>query len=58
LIAVLPALTLATGSGVASPLGFLFGTSAGLLCLAGGLCLGFLGLGWIERIAAALEQEA
>lgn len=57
LIAVLPALTLATGSGVGSPLGFLFGTPAGLLCLAGGLCLGFLGLGWLERIAAALEQE-
>jgi tight adherence protein B len=57
LIAFLPVLTLATGSGIGSPIGFLFGTSAGLLCLSGGLSLAFLGLGWIERIAAALEQE-
>jgi tight adherence protein B len=57
LIAGLPALTLATGSGIGSPVGFLFGTGVGLLCLGGGLGLGFLGLAWIEQIAVALEQE-
>jgi tight adherence protein B len=57
LIAGLPVLTLATGSGIGSPIGFLFGTVAGLLCLLGGLVLGLLGLGWIEHIAVALEAE-
>jgi tight adherence protein B len=57
LIAALPALTLTTGSGIGSPIGFLLETSAGLLCLAGGLGLGLIGLSWIERIASALEQE-
>lgn len=57
LIAGLPVLTLATGSGIGSPIGFLFGTAPGLLCLAGGLGLGLLGLAWIEHIATALEAE-
>jgi tight adherence protein B len=58
LIAGLPILTLATGSGIGSPVSFLLGTGPGLLCLAGGLALAFVGLGWIERIASTLEREA
>lgn len=54
LLAALPllGLGLAAGSG-ARPLDFLFGTPAGLACLAAGLGLDALGLWWSTRIAAA-----
>lgn len=58
LMAGLPVATLLLGSGTGgSPVGFLLTTSAGLLCLAGGLALAFLGLWWIEVIADSVERE-
>ncbi len=56
LIAVLPVMTLAMSSGTGDPVGFLLGTLPGLVCLAAGLTLALLGLGWIERIAASVER--
>lgn len=58
LMAALPLLTLAVGSGAGDPVGFLLGTPAGLACAAGGLALALAGVAWIEAIASALEREA
>ena len=58
LMAALPLLTLAVGSGAGDPVGFLLGTPAGLACAAAGLVLALAGVAWIEAIASALEREA
>lgn len=58
LMAALPVLTLAVGSGAGDPVGFLLGTPAGLACAAAGLALAVAGVAWIEAIAASLEREA
>jgi tight adherence protein B len=52
MLAVLPVGVLLLGSGVGGdPVGFLLGSTAGLVCLALGLGLCFAGLLWLERIA-------
>lgn len=56
LIAGLPVLTLLISSGTGDPVGFLLGTAPGVVCLGMGLSLALFGLGWIERIAAGVEQ--
>jgi len=54
LVAALPLLTLALGSGTGgSPVGFLLGTTPGLLVAVVGVAWGLVGLWWIERIAGA-----
>lgn len=58
LMAALPLLTLAVGSGAGDPVGFLLGTPAGLLCAAAGVALALVGVGWIEAIASSLERDA
>lgn len=58
LMAALPLLTLAVGSGAGDPVGFLLGTPAGLVCAAAGVALALAGVGWIEAIAASLERDA
>jgi tight adherence protein B len=58
LMAALPLLTLAVGSGAGDPVGFLLGTPAGLACAAAGVALALAGVAWIEGIAASLEREA
>ncbi|MFD0805898.1 type II secretion system F family protein [Nocardioides caeni] len=59
LLAVLPALALAMGSGAgADPLGFLVGQPAGIACLAGGLLLTGLGLAWIDALARGVEASS
>lgn len=58
LMAALPLLTLAVGSGAGDPIGFLVGTPVGLACAAAGLGLGFVGVAWIEAIATGLEEDA
>lgn len=58
LMAALPLLTLAVGSGAGDPVGFLLGTPAGLLCAAAGVALALAGVGWIETIASSLERDA
>ena len=52
MLAVLPLGVLLLGTGIGGdPVGFLTGTTAGLVCLAVGLALSFAGLLWLERIA-------
>ena len=52
MLAVLPLGVLALGAGIGGdPVGFLVGTTPGLVCLALGLALSFAGLWWLERIA-------
>jgi tight adherence protein B len=52
MLAVLPVGVLLLGAGVGGdPIGFLTGTTPGLVCLALGLALSFSGLLWLERIA-------
>lgn len=55
LVAALPLLTLAMAAGTgADPWGFLTGRPAGLACLGSAAALIFLGLWWIDRIAASV----
>ena len=57
LVALLPVVTLAMASGAGgNPWRFLLGRPAGLACLACGAFLVFLGLWWIDRIAAAATR--
>ncbi len=52
MLAVLPIAVLLLGAGVGGdPIGFLTGSTPGLVCLALGLALSFSGLLWLERIA-------
>jgi tight adherence protein B len=52
MLAVLPLGVLLLGSGIGGdPVGFLIGSTAGLVCLALGLGLSFAGLSWLDRIA-------
>ncbi|HET8983097.1 MAG TPA: type II secretion system F family protein [Pedococcus sp.] len=52
LVAVLPVVVLAMGSGLGSdPWAFLLTTPLGLACLGGGLVLTYSGLAWIDKIA-------
>jgi tight adherence protein B len=52
MLAVLPVGVLLLGTGIGGdPFGFLTGTTGGLVCLALGLSLSFVGLLWLERIA-------
>jgi tight adherence protein B len=52
MLAVLPVGVLLLGSGIGGdPVGFLTGSTAGLVCLAVGLGLSYAGLLWLERIA-------
>ncbi len=53
LVSVLPVVVLVAAQGIgARPWTFLFSTTPGSLCLAGGVALSGLGLAWIDRIAA------
>jgi len=55
LVMVLPLASLAMSAGIGGdPWHFLLATPAGLACLGGGLLSGWLGLLWIDRIAAAV----
>lgn len=57
LVAALPVATLAMASGVgADTWGFLLHHPAGVACLAAGVALVLAGLGWIDRIAAAVTS--
>lgn len=52
MLALLPLFVLLLGIGVGGdPVGFLLGTSAGLVVLGCGLALSFAGLWWLERLA-------
>ena len=52
MLAVLPLGVLLLGTGIGGdPVGFLTGSTAGLVCLAVGLALSYAGLLWLERIA-------
>lgn len=51
LLAVLPIGVLLIGRGTGGdPFAFLFGSTAGLVCLGGGMSLSWAGLAWLERI--------
>lgn len=57
LVAVLPVLTLAMGSGAGGdPWAFLLTHPVGLTCLAGGVAFGLAGLAWIEAIARDVDR--
>lgn len=56
LMAVLPLLTLAVGSGAGDPVAFLLRTPPGLACAGAGLLLALAGVAWIEAIAASVER--
>lgn len=59
LLAVLPFLSLAMGSGVGGdPVRFLVGTPWGFGCLASGLLLDLVGLWWIDRLAESIADAA
>jgi tight adherence protein B len=52
MLAVLPVGVLLLGAGIGGdPVGFLTGSTAGLVCLGAGLGLSYAGLLWLERIA-------
>jgi len=58
LLAALPGLALLMGSGAgARPLHFLLAHPAGLICLAGGLAAGYVGLAWIEALARDVDRH-
>jgi tight adherence protein B len=58
LVAVLPVASLAMSTGIGGdPWRFLLATPAGLTCLTIGACLAWLGLLWIDRIAAAVLTD-
>ncbi|MBA2464782.1 MAG: type II secretion system F family protein [Nocardioidaceae bacterium] len=57
LVALLPVVTLSMASGAGgNPWSFLLDQPAGLVCLATGASLVFLGLWWIDRIALAAAR--
>lgn len=56
LLAMLPVGVLLIGRGAGGdPFAFLFGSTAGLICLGGGLALSWAGLAWLERIARSVQ---
>jgi len=58
LLAVLPLGVLLLGSGIGGdPVGFLTGSTAGLVCLALGIALSFGGLLWLEAIAGRVLRR-
>ena len=58
LVAVLPVVVLAMGSGLGSdPWAFLLTTPFGLTCLGGGLALTYAGLTWMDKIATAAVES-
>jgi tight adherence protein B len=58
LLAVLPLGVLLLGSGIGGdPVGFLTGSTAGLVCLAVGIGLSFGGLLWLDRIAGRVLRR-
>lgn len=57
LVALLPVVVLSGAQGIgARPWQFLFLTTPGTVCLAGGLALALIGLTWIDRIATAARK--
>ena len=58
MVALLPVGTLAMSAGIGGdPWSFLFGRPVGLACLAAGAGLVFVGLAWIDRVAAVAEPS-
>lgn len=58
MLAVLPVGVLLLGAGVGGdPVGFLTGSTPGLVCLTLGLALGFGGMLWLERIAERVQRR-
>ena len=58
MLAVLPVGVLLLGSGIGGdPIGFLTGTTPGLVCLALGIGLSFGGLLWLDRIAGRVLRR-
>jgi tight adherence protein B len=57
MLAVLPGFGVLLGTAMgAAPLAFLARTSAGRLCLLGGVALALIGVVWVERLASAAER--